>query len=63
MKLSMAQSQWVRQLVAESMSRERDELKCEEEAITEFASALAAWRESTKEVQRAWAEYKTRIGE
>ena len=63
MKLSKAQSQWVKQLVEESTSRERDELKRKEEAITGFAAALAAWRESTKEVRRAWAEYKTRTGE
>lgn len=63
MKLSKAQSAWVKQLVEESTSRERDELKRKEEAMTGFASALVAWRESTEEVRRAWAEYRTETGE
>ena len=63
MKLSKAQSGWVKQLVEESTARERDELKRKEEATTAFASALITWRESTGVVQRAWAEYKAATGE
>ena len=63
MKLSKAQSDWVKQLVEESTARERDELKRKEETTTAFASALVAWRESTGKVQRAWAAYKAGTGE
>lgn len=63
MKLSKAQSDWVKQLVEESTARERDELKRREEAMTGFASALVAWRASTEEVRRAWAAYKAGTGE
>lgn len=63
MKLSKAQSDWVKQLVEESTARERDELKRKEEAMTGFASALVAWRESTEKVRRAWAAYKAGTGE
>lgn len=63
MKLSKAQTDWVKQLVKESTSRERDDLKRKEEATTAFLAALIAWRESTKEVRQAWAEYKAATGE
>ena len=63
MKLSKAQHYWVKQLVEESTARERDELKRKKEAMTGFASALVAWRESTEEVRRAWAQYKAGTGE
>ena len=63
MKLSKAQTDWVKQLVEESTARERDELKRKEEAMMGFASALITWRASTKEVRRAWAEYKAATGE
>lgn len=63
MKLSKAQSDWVKQLVEESTAHERDELKREEEATTAFASSLITRRESTEEVRQAWAEYKAGTGE
>lgn len=63
MKLSKAQSNWVKQLVEESTAHERDELKRKEEATTAFASSLITWRESTEEVRQAWAEYKAETGE
>lgn len=62
MKLSKAQSDWVKQLVEESTARERDELKRKEAATTAFASALITWRESTEEVRRAWAAYRAETG-
>lgn len=63
MKLSKAQSNWVKQLVEESTAHERDELKRKEEATTAFASSLITWRKSTEEVRQAWAEYKAETGE
>lgn len=63
MKLSKAQTDWVKQLVEESTARERDELKRKEDAMMGFASALVAWRESTGKVRRAWAAYKAATGE
>lgn len=63
MKLSKAQSNWVKQLVEESTAHERDELKRKEEATTAFASSLITWRESTEKVRQAWAEYKAETGE
>lgn len=56
MKLSKAQSKWVKQLVGDSASKEREELKRKEKAIAGFASALMSWRESTEMVRQAWAE-------
>lgn len=63
MKLSKAQSDWVKQLVKESTARERDELKRKEKATTAFTSSLITWRESTEEVRQAWAKYKAATGE
>ena len=53
MKLSKAQSKWVKQLVEDSASKEREELKRKEKAIAGFASALMSWRESTEMVRQA----------
>ena len=63
MKLSKAESNWVKQLVEDSTSKERETLKRKEKAISGFASALMSWRESTEMVRQAWAEYKAETGE
>lgn len=56
MKLSRAQSKWVKQLVEDSTSKERKELKRKGKAIAGFASALMSWRESTEMVRQAWTK-------
>lgn len=48
MKLSKAQNNWVKQLVEDSTSKEREKLKRKEKAIARFASALMSWSESTE---------------
>lgn len=62
MKLSKVQSEWVKHLVEESTTREREALRSKEKAVSDFGVALAAWHESTEEVRRAWAEYKAATG-
>lgn len=55
MKPSKDQSDWMKKPVEESTSWERGKLKRKEDAMAGFASAMAAWRESTEEVQRTRA--------
>lgn len=60
MKLSKAQSGWVKQLVEESTSLKSDGLRGEEETITEFASAVAVCNESIEQVGERWPSTRPR---
>ena len=47
----------------EGPERLGEELKHKEEAATGFVPALIAWRESSENVQQAWAAYRVETGE
>ena len=51
MKLSKAQTQWVKELVSESMTKEHEKLQKKKASLKEFAAALVA-RHKAEETAR-----------